>query len=169
MATNPENPLIVQSDRSIILEADHPRFGEVRDRLMLFAELEKSPEHIHMYRITALSLWNAGASGADAGEILEFLEDVSKYPVPVNIAKEITEAVNSYGRLELISDGRGGIVLTADEDELLERRIPPDDVGRMVMTEIRQVCRRHGIEMSGEIEPGRHDPEFQPHPTDGNR
>ena len=121
MATNPENPLIVQSDRSIILEADHPRFGEVRDRLMLFAELEKSPEHIHMYRITALSLWNAGASGADAGEILEFLEDVSKYPVPVNIAKEITEAVNSYGRLELISDGRGGIVLTADEDELLER------------------------------------------------
>ncbi|MEC8895513.1 MAG: DNA repair helicase XPB [Planctomycetota bacterium] len=121
MATNPENPLIVQSDRSIILEADHPRFGEVRDRLMLFAELEKSPEHIHMYRITALSLWNAGASGADAGEILEFLEGVSKYPVPVNIAKEITEAVNSYGRLELISDGRGGIVLTADEDELLER------------------------------------------------
>ena len=121
MATNPENPLIVQSDRSIILEADHPRFGEVRDRLMLFAELEKSPEHIHMYRITALSLWNAGASGADAGEILEFLEGVSKYPVPVNIAKEITDAVGSYGRLELIGDGRGGIVLTADEDELLER------------------------------------------------
>ena len=121
MAINPENPLIVQSDRSIILEADHPRFGEVRDRLMLFAELEKSPEHIHMYRITALSLWNAGASGADAGEILEFLEDVSKYPVPVNIAKEITDAVGSYGRLELIGDGRGGIVLTADEDELLER------------------------------------------------
>ena len=121
MALNPENPLIVQSDRSIILEADHPRFGEVRDRLMLFAELEKSPEHIHMYRITALSLWNAGASGADAGEILEFLEEVSKYPVPVNIAKEITDAVGSYGRLELIGDGRGGIVLTADEDELLER------------------------------------------------
>ncbi len=121
MAINPENPLIVQSDRSIILEADHPRFGEVRDRLMLFAELEKSPEHIHMYRITALSLWNAGASGADAGEILEFLEEVSKYPVPVNIAKEITDAIGSYGRLELIGDGRGGIVLTADEDELLER------------------------------------------------
>lgn len=121
MAINPENPLIVQSDRSIILEADHPRFGEVRDRLMLFAELEKSPEHIHIYRITALSLWNAGASGADAGEILEFLEGVSKYPVPVNIAKEITDAVGSYGRLELIGDGRGGIVLTADEDELLER------------------------------------------------
>jgi len=54
MASNPDNPLIVQSDRSIILEADHPRFEEVRDRLMLFAELEKSPEHIHMYRITAL-------------------------------------------------------------------------------------------------------------------
>ena len=121
MALNPENPLIVQSDRSIILEADHPRFGEVRDRLMLFAELEKSPEHIHMYRITALSLWNAGASGGDAAEILDFLEGASKYPVPANIAKEITEAVNSYGRLELIGDGRGGIVLTADEDALLER------------------------------------------------
>ncbi len=121
MGINPENPLIVQSDRSIILEADHPRFAEVRDRLMLFAELEKSPEHIHMYRITALSLWNAGASGADPAEILDFLEGASKFPVPVNIAKEITDAVNSYGRLELIGDGRGGIVLTADEDELLER------------------------------------------------
>ena len=121
MGINPENPLIVQSDRSIILEADHPRFAEVRDRLMLFAELEKSPEHIHMYRITALSLWNAGASGGDAAEILDFLEGASKFPVPANIAKEITDAVNSYGRLELISDGRGGIVLTADEDELLER------------------------------------------------
>ena len=78
MGINPENPLIVQSDRSIILEADHPRFAEVRDRLMLFAELEKSPEHIHMYRITALSLWNAGASGGDAAEILDFLEGASK-------------------------------------------------------------------------------------------
>ena len=78
MASKPDNPLIVQSDRSIILEADHPRFEEVRDRLMLFAELEKSPEHIHMYRITPLSLWNAGASGADPEEILAFLDDVSK-------------------------------------------------------------------------------------------
>ena len=121
MAINPDNPLIVQSDRSIILEADHPRFDEVRDRLMLFAELEKSPEHIHMYRITPLSLWNAGASGADPGEILAFLDDVSKYPVPPNISKEITDAVNSYGRLELISDGKEGIVLVSDEDELLAR------------------------------------------------
>ena len=120
MAINPDNPLIVQSDRSIILEADHPRFEEVRDRLMLFAELEKSPEHIHMYRITALSLWNAGASGADAEEILEFLDSVSKYPVPPNIAKEITDAVTSYGRVELVSDEDGGIVLVADEEELLE-------------------------------------------------
>ena len=121
MASKPDNPLIVQSDRSIILEADHPRFEEVRDRLMLFAELEKSPEHIHMYRITPLSLWNAGASGADPEEILAFLDDVSKYPVPPNISKEIEDAVNSYGRLELISDGEGGIILIADEEELLER------------------------------------------------
>ncbi len=120
MAINPDNPLIVQSDRSIILEADHPRFEEVRDRLMLFAELEKSPEHIHMYRITALSLWNAGASGADAEEILAFLDSASKYPVPPNIAKEITDAVTSYGRVELVSDEDGGIVLVADEEDLLE-------------------------------------------------
>ena len=89
MGINPENPLIVQSDRAIILEADHPRFAEVRDRLMLFAELETSPEHIHMYRITALSRWHAGASGGDAAEILDFLEGASKFPVPANIAKEI--------------------------------------------------------------------------------
>ena len=62
MAINPDNPLIVQSDRSIILEADPPRFEEVRDRLMLFAELEKSPEHIHMYRITACLLYTSDAA-----------------------------------------------------------------------------------------------------------
>ena len=85
MAINPDNPLIVQSDRSIILEADHPRFEEARDRLMLFAELEKSPEHIHTYRISPLSLWNAAASGLTADEISEALEQYSKYEIPQNV------------------------------------------------------------------------------------
>src|SRR2546422_567698 len=61
--SSPHNPIIVQSDRTVFLEVDHPRFQEARDRLMAFAELEKSPERIHIYRITPLSLWNAGAAG----------------------------------------------------------------------------------------------------------
>ena len=67
MPSNPLNPLIVQSDRSVLLEVDHPLHSEARDALAQFAEIEKSPEHIHTYRISPLSLWNAAASRTDAG------------------------------------------------------------------------------------------------------
>lgn len=120
MAKNPDNPLIIERDGSMFLETEHPRFGEVRARLMLFAELEKSPEYMHMYRITALSLWNAGASGCEAAEILDFLEDVSKNGVPLEVATDITKLISCYGCVELTGDGQGGIILTAEEDELLD-------------------------------------------------
>ena len=76
MPYNPENPLIVQSDRTVLLEVDNPLYEMARDALASFAELEKSPEHIHTYRITPLSLWNAAAAGLEVGNILDALDRV---------------------------------------------------------------------------------------------
>src|SRR6516162_5633151 len=102
---NPDNPIIVQSDRTILLEADHPLHAEARDALAQFAELEKSPEHIHTYRLSPLSLWNAAAGGLQAQEIIDLLTQYSKYPVPSSIVVEIKDYISRYGRLKLIRDG----------------------------------------------------------------
>src|SRR5262245_45804141 len=82
---DPTNPLIVQSDRSLLVEVDNPKYAEARDALAPFAELEKSPEHIHTYRISNLSLWNAAAAGFTADEVLEVLQKYTKFPIPQNI------------------------------------------------------------------------------------
>jgi DNA excision repair protein ERCC-3 len=95
------NPLIVQGDRSILVEVDNPRYAEVRDALAPFAELEKSPEHIHTYRLTPLSLWNAAAAGMTAEAMLEVLGRFSKFPLPANLAADLREIVSRYGRVRL--------------------------------------------------------------------
>ena len=86
MQYNPANPLIVQGDRTILLEVDNPLHAEARDAIAPFAELEKSPEHIHTYRLTPLSLWNAAAAGMSAEAMAEALEKYSKFPHPVERA-----------------------------------------------------------------------------------
>lgn len=98
---DPGNPLIVQSDRSILVEVDNPRYTAARDALAPFAELEKSPEHIHTYRITNLSLWNAAAAGLTAPEMVEVLKEFTKFPIPLSLPKEIEEIVSRYGRIRL--------------------------------------------------------------------
>ena len=105
IALRPENPLIVQSDRTLLLEVAHPAFEQVRDELARFAELVKSPEHIHTYRITPLSLWNASASGVGCQEMADTLERWSKYPVPQNLLQEIQDHGTRYGRLRLVNKG----------------------------------------------------------------
>jgi len=105
IALRPENPLIVQSDRTLLLEVAHPSFEEVRDELARFAELVKSPEHIHTYRITPLSLWNASASGVACSEMVETLNRWSKYPVPQNLIQEIQDHGTRYGKLKLVQKG----------------------------------------------------------------
>src|ERR1700719_4972219 len=80
------NPFIVQADRSVLVEVDNPRYAEARDAIAPFAELEKSPEHIHTYRLTPLSLWNAAAAGMTAAEMVEALCKFSKFPVPSNLS-----------------------------------------------------------------------------------
>ena len=82
MQYNPANPLIVQGDRTILLEVDNPLHAEARDAIAPFAELEKSPEHIHTYRLTPLSLWNAAAAGMSAEAMVAALEKYSKFPIP---------------------------------------------------------------------------------------
>src|SRR5690242_7171668 len=118
---NPNNPLIVQSDRTILLEVDHPLHAEARDALAQFAELEKSPEHIHTYRLTPLSLWNAAAAGISAGAMIEALETYSKFPIPPNLPTDLRDLVGRYGRVRLRRAGAGGgLWLVSDDVALLE-------------------------------------------------
>ncbi len=102
MNYDPSNPLIVLGDRSVLVEVDNPRYAEARDALAPFADLEKSPEHIHTYRLTDLSLWNAAAAGHTAESMLDVLKSFSKYPIPTNLLVEIPERVGRYGRVKLL-------------------------------------------------------------------
>ena len=110
--------MVVQSDKSVLLEVDNPQYAEARDALARFAELEKSPEHIHTYRLSPLSLWNAAASGLTADAIVEALTRFSKYDVPGNITADVRDYVSRFGRLKLRRDEAGGLLLYA-EDPLL--------------------------------------------------
>lgn len=103
-APKPENPLIVQSDRTALLEVASPLYRDARDELALFAELEKSPEHLHTYRITPLSIWNAAAAGLSAERVVASLERFSKYDVPQNVAAEIRDLMSRYGKVRLVRD-----------------------------------------------------------------
>ena len=109
-----QKPLIVQSDNSVLLETDHPEFEAARDFLARFAELEASPEHVHTYRITRLSLWNAAESGLTASEAVEGLDSLGRYPLPQNVRVEIEDAMARYGRLELRRDGDAVALFTSD-------------------------------------------------------
>ncbi|QJW95439.1 DNA repair helicase [Frigoriglobus tundricola] len=101
MTFDPTNPFIVQSDRSVLVEVDNPKYTEARDAIAPFAELEKSPEHIHTYRISNLSLWNAAAAGFSAAEVVTVLQKYTKFPIPQNIPTDIAETVSRYGRVKL--------------------------------------------------------------------
>ena len=118
MTYDPTQPMIVQSDRSVLLEVDHPRYEEARDVLARFAELEKSPEHIHTYRISPVSLWNAAASGMTESHIVEALERFSKYEVPQNIKAEVADQISRYGRIKLIKQD-GEFVLVSEDPVLM--------------------------------------------------
>jgi DNA excision repair protein ERCC-3 len=117
---DPRNPLIVQSDRSVLVEVDNPLYGEARDALSPFAELEKSPEHIHTYRISDLSLWNAAAAGLSAEHMIDVLVRYSKFPVPSNLPVDIEERVARYGRVRLERDGEKLRLVCSDAALLAE-------------------------------------------------
>ncbi len=111
-------PLIVQSDRTVLLETDHPNAEIARHELAIFAELERAPEHVHTYRITKLGLWNARAAGHDSSFILDVLNRYSKYPVPQGVAQEIEATIARFGRLVIARDNEG-LVLRSDSKAIL--------------------------------------------------
>lgn len=112
-------PLIVQSDRTMLLEVDNEYFEECRGLVGRFAELEKSPEYLHTYRITPLSLWNAASSKLGADDIVATLENFSKYPVPRNVIAEIKEQISRYGKVKLVKDENGDLFIISDERNFL--------------------------------------------------
>ena len=103
-----DGPLIVQSDRTVLLEVAHPDAESARHELAIFAELERAPEHIHTYRITRLGLWNARAAGHDADDMLATLERWTRFPVPPSVSIDIRETVGRYGRLVIERDNVDG-------------------------------------------------------------
>lgn len=117
---DPANPLIVQSDRSLLVEVDNPRYPDARDAIAPFAELEKSPEHIHTYRLTDLSLWNAASAGMSAAEMIKALETYSKFPLPGNLAADLAERVSRYGRVRLERKTDGLRIVCTDRPLLEE-------------------------------------------------
>jgi DNA excision repair protein ERCC-3 len=127
-------PLIVQSDKTVLLEVAHPDASDARHALAVFAELERAPEHIHTYRITRLGLWNARAAGHTAADMLATLETYAKFEVPSSVVTDIRETVERYGRLVIDRDAEGGLVLrSSDEAVLVEianaKRIAPLLIG----------------------------------------
>ncbi|MFV8395835.1 DNA repair helicase XPB [Corynebacterium hindlerae] len=111
--------MIVQSDKTILLEIDHPKATEARIALAPFAELERAPEHIHTYRITPLALWNARAAGHDAEQVVHMLETYSRFPVPQPLLVDIAETMSRYGRVRLHKHPAHGLILESGEPAIL--------------------------------------------------
>jgi DNA excision repair protein ERCC-3 len=112
-------PLIVQSDKTALLEIDHPDASDARHDLSIFAELERAPEHIHTYRITRLGLWNARAAGHDSDFVLGVLDKYAKFPVPAGVRTDITETMGRYGRLTIQRADDGELELHSDSPAIL--------------------------------------------------
>lgn len=115
-----EGPLIVQSDKTLLLEIDHPLSAECRKAIAPFAELERAPEHIHTYRLTSLGLWNARAAGHDAEQVIDTLLKYSRYAVPHALLVDIAESMARYGRLRLESDPVHGLIMITSDRAVLE-------------------------------------------------
>ena len=130
-------PLIVQSDRTVLLEVAHPQAEEARHELAVFAELERAPEFVHTYRITRLGLWNARAAGHTAEAMLKTLDDYAKFPVPQSVSIDITETVGRYGRLIIDRDPEvdgqpGELIITATDPAVLAEITRSPKVGQFL-------------------------------------
>ncbi|GII24954.1 DNA repair helicase XPB [Planosporangium mesophilum] len=114
-----DGPLIVQSDKTLLLEIDHPDATACRMAIAPFAELERSPEHVHTYRLTPLGLWNARAAGHDAESVVDSLLRFSRYPVPHSLLVDVAETMDRYGRLQLLNHPTHGLVLQGSDRAVL--------------------------------------------------
>ncbi|MET3288002.1 UNVERIFIED_CONTAM: hypothetical protein ABID98_000572 [Brevibacillus sp. OAP136] len=131
MAHHPHLPLIVQSDRTVLAEVQNPLFAEATRSIARFAELEKSPDYIHTYKITPLSLWNAAASGMTADHILDVLYSYSKFDVPLSLVAEIGEQMKRYGLIRL-EKHEEALLLKSDDDHVLPQLFRYPSLARYV-------------------------------------
>jgi DNA excision repair protein ERCC-3 len=115
-----DGPLIVQSDKTLLLEVDHPAAAEARSAIAPFAELERAPEHVHTYRVTPLALWNARAAGHDAEQVVDALVRFSRYAVPQPMLVDVVDTMGRYGRLQLTNSPLHGLVMVALDRAVLE-------------------------------------------------
>ncbi|MEO5664913.1 MAG: DNA repair helicase XPB, partial [Nocardioides sp.] len=127
-----DGPLIVQSDKTLLLEIDHPRASDARKAIAPFAELERSPEHIHTYRLTPLGLWNARAAGHDAEQVVDALLTFSRYAVPHALLVDIAETMGRYGRLRLEKHPTHGLVLSSTDRPVLEEVLRAKKIAGML-------------------------------------
>jgi DNA excision repair protein ERCC-3 len=125
-------PLIVQSDKTVLLEVDHPQAEEARRAIAPFAELERSPEHVHTYRLTPLGLWNARAAGHDAEQVVDTLLAHSRYAVPHSLLVDVAETMARYGRLRLDKHPTHGLVLATTDKAVFEEVIRSKKVAGML-------------------------------------
>ncbi len=127
-----DGPLIVQSDKTLLLEIDHDRAAACRKDIAPFAELERSPEHVHTYRLTPLGLWNARAAGHDAEQVVDTLLEYSRYAVPHSLLVDVAETMARYGRLRLDKHPTHGLVLTSTDRPVLEEVLRAKKVSGMI-------------------------------------
>src|SRR5664279_2238078 len=127
-----DGPLIVQSDKTLLLEVDHPRSREARHAIAPFAELERSPEHVHTYRLTPLGLWNARASGHDAEQVIDALVRYSRYAVPHALLVDVTDTMDRYGRLQITKHPAHGLVLVSLDRAVLEEILRQKKIAPML-------------------------------------
>ncbi|MEV7430407.1 DNA repair helicase XPB [Nocardioides sp. NPDC092400] len=127
-----DGPLIVQSDKTLLLEIDHERAADCRKAIAPFAELERSPEHVHTYRLTPLGLWNARAAGHDAEQVVDTLLEYSRYAVPHALLVDVAETMARYGRLRLEKHPTHGLVLSSTDRPVLEEVLRAKKVQGMI-------------------------------------
>ncbi|HEV7191889.1 MAG TPA: DNA repair helicase XPB [Jatrophihabitantaceae bacterium] len=127
-----DGPLIVQSDKTLLLEVDHPVAAEARAAIAPFAELERSPEHVHTYRLTPLGLWNARAAGHDAEQVVDALVRYSRYAVPHALLVDVADTMDRYGRLQLMKHPVHGLVLVSLDRAVLEEILRQKKIAPML-------------------------------------
>jgi DNA excision repair protein ERCC-3 len=127
-----DGPLIVQSDKTLLLEVDHPSATEARIAIAPFAELERAPEHVHTYRVTPLALWNARAAGHDAEQVVDALVRYSRYPVPQPMLVDVVETMGRFGRLQLVNHPTHGLVMVSLDRAVLEEVVRNKKIAPML-------------------------------------
>ena len=124
--------MIVQSDKTLLLEVDHPAADEARQAIAPFAELERAPEHVHTYRVTPLALWNARAAGHDAEQVVDALVRFSRYAVPQPLLVDVVDTMSRYGRLQLTQHPVHGLVLVSLDRAVLEEVLRQKKIAPML-------------------------------------